>query len=174
MEAHAQLAGRGHQVKGGVIAGLVGGLFLSAMMTVMALAQHGDVWVGFKGAGRPFLGERMIQPGFDAVAVLVGFASHLAVSVTWGLLFGLLFYGWSKGMTVVLGALWGIVVWLGMYYVILPLVGLSSVARSVPIGAAIFFHVLFGLVVGIAFLPFQREARLRARPLDRDIPATPR
>ncbi len=173
MEAHAQSVGRRQAVKGGIIAGVIAALFISAMTTAMTLASHGNVWAGFKGAGMPFLGERATQPGFDAVAVLVGLLSHFTVSAVWGLLFGLLFFGWSKGMTVVLGALWGIVVWLGMYYVVLPLVGLANVARSVPVPAAVFFHVLFGLVVGIAFLPFQRDRRLRRPPLGRDVPTTP-
>jgi len=173
MEAIARPAGRRRSVTGGIVAGLVSGVFLSAMNTAMMLARRGDVWSGLKGAGMPFLGERAAQPGFDAGAVLVGFLSHLAVSATWGLLFGVLFYGFSKGLTVVLGALWGIVVWLAMYYVVLPLVGLSAIARSVPVGSAIFFHVLFGLVVGIAFLPFQHERHPRRPPFERDVPATP-
>jgi len=43
--------------------------------------------------------------------------------------------GW-RIPTNVLGALWGIVVWLGMYYVVLPLVGMGQVARSVPLAMA--------------------------------------
>ena len=43
-----------------------------------------------------------------------------------------------------------------MYYVVLPIVGLGEVARSAPLGMAIIGHVIFGLAVGVGFLPFQR------------------
>ena len=144
-------------VGGGAVAGIVAGLVLAAFLTVMNLSQGKDFWVGFKGAALPFLGERVHQPGFDALAVSLGVACHMAISIGWGVLFGALAYGLSKGFTVAAGALWGAVVWIGMYYVVLPIVGAAEVTRSVPVLHAIATHVLFGLVMGLAFLPYQRS-----------------
>jgi hypothetical protein len=143
-------------IGGGFVAGIVAGLVLSVFMTAMNLSQGKDLWVGMKGAALPFLGERVHQPGFDATAVPLGILCHFAVSVGWGMLFGVIAYGLSKGMTVVAGAVWGIVVWLGMYYAVLPLVGAGEVTRNTPVPMAIATHVLFGLVVGLGFLPYQR------------------
>jgi hypothetical protein len=158
---------------GGVAAGLIAGAWLSIIMLLVNIAKNQDVWVGMKMAAMPFLGERATQPGFDLGPVALGLLSHFAVSAIWGLLFGVLFYGLSKGATVAVGALWGVVVWIGMYYVVLPVVGLASLARSVPIGMAVANHVLFGVLVGLAFLPFQITKRgdqfrgMRGQPVTR-------
>lgn len=141
---------------GGIVAGIIAGAVLSVFMTIMNLTQGKDIWVGMKGAALPFLGARVHEPGFDSVAVPLGILCHFAVSVGWGALFGVITYGLTKGMTVLAGALWGIVVWLGMYYAVLPLVGAGEVTRTVPVVHAITTHVLFGLVVGLGFLPHQR------------------
>jgi hypothetical protein len=73
-----------------------------------------------------------------------------------GLLFALLSYGLNRNATVVAGIAWGIVVWLGMYGLVLPLIGADSFLHATPLVAAVFDHVLFGATVGAAFLPFQR------------------
>jgi hypothetical protein len=151
-----------HAAKGGIIAGLAAGVVSTLIGLIATLSNGGDAWMALKGAGAPFLGARAMAPGFDAGAVLVGLLCHYLVSAGWGLLFGLLFYGFSRAATLGLGALWGIVVWLGMYYVVLPLVGLGEMARSVPVGMAIVSHVIFGLALAAAFLPFQRHVE---RPL---------
>src|SRR5438874_12854430 len=101
-------------IKGGVIAGIVGGVVISIYMAVMGAIAGRDVWQGAKGSGAPFLGERAMQPGFDGTAVLVGVLSHFAVSIIWGALFAVLFYGLSRAATVAAGFLWGFVVWIGM------------------------------------------------------------
>jgi hypothetical protein len=150
---------RKQAAKGGAIAGLVGGAVLVVFALIMNLATGQDIWPGMKMPGFPFIGYRATLPGFDMGPVVVGLLSHFAVSIVWGVLFGVLVYGISKGATIVAGALWGIVVWLGMFYVVLPVVGLTLVARSVPVGFAVFEHVLFGLAVALAFLPFQRTRR---------------
>src|SRR5687768_16434750 len=100
---------------GGVIAGLIAGTVLTAMMTTMSLARNTDVWYGIKGASAPFLGERAMQPGFDALPVVLGLACHLLVSVAWAVPFALIVAGIGRASTIVAGALWGIVVWLGMF-----------------------------------------------------------
>lgn len=143
---------------GGAAAGAIAGAVLTIFMTVMALVKGLDVWSSvFKGASAPFFGEAATQPGFDLWPVVVGAICHFAVSIGWGLLFGLLFYGVSKPATVLAGALWGIVVWLGMFYVVLPVVGLGEMARQAPVLSGIIYHVVFGLAVGVGFLPFQQR-----------------
>jgi hypothetical protein len=143
-------------VRGGVAAGLVGGALLTLFLVLVDSVNGRDVWLNVKAAGAPLVGRAALRHGFDPGPVLVGLLCHFAVSIAWGVLFGLLFFGLSRSATLAAGVLWGIVVWLSMFYIVLPLVGLGRVARSVPMGAAVFEHLLFGVAVASAFLPFQR------------------
>jgi hypothetical protein len=153
-----------------VIAGAIGGVAISLLLIVAALARHQDVWIVFKGAAAPFLGERAARPGLDPGAVALGVLCHLAVSIVWGVLFAALFYGLSRGATLVAGALWGLFVWFGMYYVVLPFAGLERMAQQPHPGMTILAHVVFGLAVAIGFLPFQRTRPHLSGPITR-VPA---
>ena len=150
---------RRRAVGGGIIAGLVSGLALSVFQLALAISTGRNPFIVFKAAAAPFLGERALQPGFDAGAIVAGAACHFAVAAVWGLLFGVLFYGLGRGVTMVVGLFYGLVVWLAMNYVLLPLLGRASMARATPIGIAVAAHLLFGLILAAAFLPFQREIR---------------
>jgi hypothetical protein len=156
---------RGRAALGGVASGIVAGLFLTLMMTAMSLARGNDVWYGIKGAAAPFLGARAMAPGFDLFAVWLGLMIHLAISVAWALPFAFLFYGLRRGATILAGAAWGIVVWLGMFYLILPAVGLEQMQREAPVVRAIVYHLFFGVAVAIAFLGFQRAEAGHVRRL---------
>ena len=145
-------------LKGGAAAGAIAGAVLTAFMIVMALVKGMDPWqTALKGAAAPLLGDAAMRPGFELGPVLLGLVCHFAVSIGWGLLFGLIAYGLSKPMTMLAGALWGVVVWLGMFYVVLPLVGLADMARESPVSTAVIYHVFFGIALGAGFLPFQRR-----------------
>ncbi len=149
----------------GMIAGVAAGVFLTLMMTAMSAAAGKDVWYGIKGASAPFFGQTAMQPGFDAVPVLVGLAAHLVISAGWGALFALVVDGWNRASTIVAGVLWAFVVWIGMYYFVLPIVGLSSMQNDAPVGRAIAFHLIFSMALTTAYLIhpviFRRRSRLR-------------
>jgi len=153
-------------ISGGIIAGLVAAAFLTLMMTVMSAARGTDIWFGMKGAAEPFLAERAMQPGFDFFAVWLGLMCHAAVSVAWAVPFALLAEQLSPLATIGAGAAWGLVVWIGMFYVVLPLFGLGSMRHDAPISRAILYHVFFGVAVALAYLGYQRsEHRVRRRVL---------
>jgi hypothetical protein len=153
---------RGPGIRGGAVAGVASGLISGLCIAFWTAARGAELWRAAKMASAPFFGERSLQPAFEAGPVLVGTVAHLAVCTAWGALFGGVFYGATRGATVALGALWGLVAWLAMYYGVLPLVGVANLASVVPVALSIVAHVLFGLLLGIAFLPFQRVRR----PLD--------
>ncbi|HEU4728543.1 MAG TPA: DUF6789 family protein [Kofleriaceae bacterium] len=156
--------GRAHALGGGVVAGVIGGIVIALVMLVAAQLKEQDLWPSLKGAAAPFLGERAMQPGFDGRAVALGVVCHFAVSIVWGVLFAAIFYGLSRGATVAAGVLWGIIVWLGMFYLVLPIAGLSRMASGEPITMAILSHVIFGLAVAIGFLPYQHPHAHAAPP----------
>jgi hypothetical protein len=146
-------------VIGGIVAGLASGAFLTAMMTIMSLARGADIWFGMKGAAAPFLGERAMQPGFDFFAVWLGLMCHFAVSISWAVPFTMLFGHLGRIATLVAGAAWGVVVWLGMFYLVLPWVGLGEMRHGAPLSRAILYHVFFGVAVAAAYLGYRREER---------------
>ena len=143
-------------LEGGVIAGLVAGAALAVLLAVMNAIQGRDVLRGLKFPGVPLLGLRALEPGFDHVAIVVGQVCHLGVSMFWGVTFALLFFGLSKGMTLLAGAFWGIVSWIVMLYAVMPTIGFPAGGRG-SVLVAIIEHVVFGVILGAAFLPFQRE-----------------
>jgi hypothetical protein len=141
---------------GGTVAGLVGGVLLGAFNLLMDLVRGRDLWVGIKVAAYPFVRDRALLPGFELGPVLQGSITHLGISVIWGVLFGLIAFGMSRSATVSFGILWGIVAGIGMLYIVLPLASASVLARGVPTVLVIGQHLIFGLGLGLGFLPYQR------------------
>jgi len=121
----------------------------------MNIMKGQDVWMGMEMPALPFLGDAAMRPGFEAGSVLLGMMSHFAVSIAWAIPFALIAFGLRKPVTMALAAAFGVVVWLGMFYVVLPIVGAGQIAGMMPMGTAILEHVLFGLGVGLGFLPYQ-------------------
>jgi hypothetical protein len=160
-------------LKGGAIAGLIGGAVLSIFMVLMNITRGEDPWVPLKGAAYPILGPVVFEPGPAPLAIVLAVAIHFALSIGWGLLFGVFFYGLSKWATLLVSLVWGVVVWLVMFYVALPLVGAGDMVGDGPKAIPILEHMLFGLSVGLGFLPFQHT---RTRPVThtrgRHIPVT--
>lgn len=153
----------GVAVGSGLVAGVIGGAVLTLWLLLTTIARGQDLWMVLKGASTPFLGQQALQPGFDLLAVLAGISVHFLISMGWGVLFSLIAFGWSRPVTLLAGLPFGIAVWLVMYYLMLPLVGMGQMVREVPLGPAIFSHVLFGVAVAAGMLPFQRRARPPAR-----------
>jgi hypothetical protein len=153
--------GRESWVTGGVVGGVVGGLVMSMFMIGMNLVKGMDVWMGAKMPGLPFLQERAMEPGFAAGPVFVGMLSHFAVAIGWGLLFALATSGLRKATTLALSPVFGLTVWLVMFYVLLPILGQGQVATMMPAGVAAFEHVLYGVGVGVGLLPFKRARGAR-------------
>lgn len=144
-------------IVGGVVAGSVAAAALTSMMTIMSLARGNDPWYGMKGAAAPFIGERAMGGGFDFAAVSLGLTCHLLVSMAWGLGFAFLFDGMRKGVTLVAGLVWGFVVWIGMFYIVLPMVGLAQMTVEAPVGRTIAYHLFFGLAVAASYLGWETE-----------------
>jgi hypothetical protein len=149
-----------HAAASGAVAGLLAGAVLSAAMTAFAVTHGGDAWQSSKIAALPFLGaDRVMDPGYDPGAVLVGMTAHYAISAAWGALFGALFYGFGKPATIGLGFAYGLIVWAVMHHVVLPLVRARDLVAALPLPVAIVQHVAFGALIALAFLPFQHSLK---------------
>lgn len=149
-------------VIGGAVGGLAGGLAVLVFAVAHALINGIDAWPALKAAALPLFGTRVFQPGFDFFPVLFGVSNHFAIAMVWGAIFAVLAYGLPRVATLAGAVAWGLVVWFGMHFVALRLLGWTTVSASMPLGLALFEHILFGLAMGIGFLPFQRPYVVRA------------
>ena len=86
-----------------------------------------------------------------------GVVSHFAVSIAWGILFGILAFGLPKGWTMLTGAVYGLLVWAVMHGAVVPRL-LARPPRIEP--ASIALHVVFGLLLATALNSFYSQ-RLR-------------
>src|SRR5262249_46442121 len=142
------------ELRGGAIAGLVGGIVIALWTASVGAALGDDLWVVTKTGAYPILGSRVLLPGFDGTAALLGMGCHFAVSLVWGVLFAAVAFGLSPAATVWAGAVWGILVWIGMFFVVLPLTGVAIITHTTPMAQAILEYLVFGLAVGVAFAPY--------------------
>jgi hypothetical protein len=120
------------------------------------------IWAAVKVPACPFVGERALDPGFDASVVLLGIVSHLVLSICWGVLFGLIAHRLSRRATIALGVPWGILIWLVSYWVLLPLVGAAPL-EEVPglVGELVVEFVPYGLAMAIGFELWQQRQRIK-------------
>src|SRR5437870_1299213 len=92
---------------GGATAGVIGGIVVGLFGLVTAAARGQDLWTVLKGPAYPFLHERALAPGFALGPVVLGVLAQFAVSITWGILFAVVCFGFSRAATMAAGALWG-------------------------------------------------------------------
>lgn len=152
----------GRVLAGGLAAGVFAGAVLSVVMLIAAVAMGSDPWVSLKAASLPFLGEAAREPGFSLIPVLISTIAHFGVAVAWGLLFAALLYGASKAVTMMAGPFYGVLVFIAMFYAVLPALGLVEFARGTLNWLALIEHAIYGLALAIGFLPFQHEVRRRS------------
>lgn len=147
---------------GALVAGILGGLALAVFMALINIASGHDLWLVMKGPAAPFIGARATVPGFDGWAIGLGLVCHFGVSIAWAIPFVLLVDGLTRSATVIGGIFWGVLVWVAMFYIVLPIIGLWRIARGAPVGIAILEHVTYGVFLGLGYLPFQRTRPRKA------------
>jgi hypothetical protein len=146
-------------IPGGIFGGIVGAAAMVAYVVVAKVLNGHDAWVGLKTAAAPFIGPRALVPGIDASALVMAFAIHVAVSIAWGLVFATAFERAPRHVTALAGPIFGLVVWIVMFYLVLPIFALGKLARGMPATPSMFGHALFGLGVAAGYMPFQRPAK---------------
>ena len=144
------------RLRDGVIAGLVGGIVSAAWGLVMSPILGTDVFHETRLAAVPLLGSTALQPEHAPLALLVGGASHLAVSITWGTVFAMIWRATAPLATIAAGALFGAVVWRMMYDVVLPLLGVAWIVDGFSAARALTEHVVFGVGVALGLLLVRR------------------
>ena len=146
----------------GVIVGLIGGV-LMALFAMIASATY--MQMGFftplYAVATPLIGQQplltSIRDGIFYLAfspALLGLMIHLLWSALWGLIFGLLAHRLhlTGGGAIIGGLVYGVLVMLVMFFIVLPFVGASSLLRvlggwsfSLIIAHALFYGLPLGL-----------------------------
>ena len=155
---------------GGALAGIVAGLAVSLFLFIGTHIVGTNPWLCLKIAALPLFGARALRPWFEVAPVVIGQLAHLAVSAAWGVVFATLAIGMRPIVVIAAGLAWGLVVRHVMLGYVLPGLGLTMFARSLPGAVSRPWHMIFGAVLGIAFAIVQRK-RIRKGPLRGFLPS---
>ena len=141
---------------GGAIAGLGGGLAMAVVGAIISASLDGDIWLEAKQIATVFYGPSVATvPGFAAGPIIVGTLLHMIVSAVLGALFGIvtrrvLHLTSDFGTPLMAGLIYGMLIWLVGYLVVLPLVN-PLLRNSTYAPAFIIQHLVYGAVTGLIY-----------------------
>jgi hypothetical protein len=140
---------------GGAIAGLVGGLAMALVGAIISSSLGSDIWLEAKQIAAIVYGPAVAaQPGFAAGPVLVGTLLHLIASAVLGAIFGIitrrvLHLTSEFGTLLLAGMIYGMLIWLVGYFIVLPLLNPLLLETYAP--AFIIQHMIYGAVTGLVY-----------------------
>lgn len=139
---------------GGAIAGLAGGLAMAIVGAIISLTIGGDIWLESKQIAAAVYGPALAAPGFDAGPVLVGTLLHFAASAAFGAIFGIVMRRVLRltsdfGTMVLAGLIYGMLLWLLAFFVVLPLFNPTLLETYAP--SFIIQHIVYGMVTGLVY-----------------------
>jgi hypothetical protein len=140
------------RLREGIGAGIVGGVVSAAWGLLMSPILGTDLVRETRLAAGPLLGVAALGPGNAPLALVVGGASHMLVSIAWGVVFALTCGGRSPGKLLLAGVPFGIFVWIAMFHGVLPLLGAAWVVAGFSAARAMTEHVVYGLGVALGLL----------------------
>ncbi len=138
-------------------AGLVAGVaFMMVEMVMVMLVQGGSPWDPPRMMAAMVLGPGALEgpPGFDSKVMMTAMAIHVPLSIAYGLIVGWLVHRLSTGAALLVGAVFGVAIYLGNFY---PVADAAfpwfAMARGWLSAAA---HLLFGLIAAAAYAGLRR------------------
>lgn len=140
----------------GALAGLAGGLAMAIVAALISVSMGQDIWHESKRIAAIVYGPAALAAaGFDLGPVLLGTLIHLAVSALLGAIFGIVTRRWlgltsDFGTPVLAGLIYGLMIWLVAYFLILPLINPALLEVYAP--AFIIQHVAYGIVTGLVYM----------------------
>jgi hypothetical protein len=140
---------------GGACAGLAGGLAMALVEVLIASSTGQDIWRESKQIAAVGYGARAVaQPGFAAGPVVVGSLIHLVLSAVLGAIFAIVTRRVLRltsdfGTPLLMGLIYGLIVWMAAYFVVLPTFDPLLLDSYAP--AFIVQHLVYGLVTGLFY-----------------------
>ena len=147
-----------------VIAGLVAGaLTMLLWMILWATVTGGSVWTPFHHVAAILLGEGVLAPSqtLDWRVILAGTVIHLALAVLYALLLAFIIYRWELLAGIIVGALFGLALYLVNYYTFTILFPWFFPLRS---WMALVGHIFFGAVAGGLYELMERDIYVAETP----------
>ncbi|GAB4206133.1 MAG: hypothetical protein OHK0022_32900 [Roseiflexaceae bacterium] len=140
---------------GGALAGLGGGIAMAVAAALISLAQGGDIWLESRQiATLVYGGSVATEGGFATGPVIVGTLLHFLFSALFGAIFGILMRRVLKlptdfGLPLLCGLLYGFMIWMGAYFVVLPALNSPLLSSYAP--SFIIQHLIYGMVTGLLY-----------------------
>ncbi len=143
----------------GLIAGLV---FLALELILVPLLQGGSPWGPPRMIAAIGMGKEVLPPPatFDLGIVVVAMLIHFVLTIVYGLILALIIHRMSRGMAIVAGAVFGLVLYAINFYGFTALFPWFAMARG---GLSIFVHLVFGVVAAWAYKGMQKPRTAPAR-----------
>lgn len=147
--------------RAGLWAGLIAGLaFMMMEMGLVWLVQGESPWAPPHMIAAMALGDDILpSPGawapFDGTVMITAMMIHMALSAVLGVLGACLLRGAGIGRGLVLGAVFGLAIYVLNFYVIAPFAFPWFVMARNWISA--FSHIMFGVVFGMAYVALRRS-----------------
>ena len=142
-------------LKTGAISGVIGGVVMGIVAMVISgfIRENIDFWTPIKQVSGWLYGAELQATGFETGPVLVGGATHLVVSVMFGVIFVVLYrrvfrYPLGLGLPFLVGGTYGLVLW-GLAELYLPWINSLMAEANKP--AFLLGHLAYGATVGLAY-----------------------
>ena len=144
-------------LKAAALAGLVAGVVFMMMEMALVAATTGSPWGPPRMIAAIVMGKAVLPPPatFDLTVFMAAMAFHLALSVVLGLVWAVLAGRLAGGRALVLGAAFGLVVYVIHFYGMTALFPWFAMARN---WISIVAHLAFGLVLAGAYLRLRKPA----------------
>jgi uncharacterized membrane protein YagU involved in acid resistance len=145
----------------GAVSGLIGGVAMAVVGALIATAMSTDIWLTPERIAALVFGPvAAATPGFDAAPVIVGSLLHLALSALFGAVYALLISKVLRvtteyGAPVVGGLVYGLLIWLVAYFIVLPV--LNPLLLDVYAPSFIIQNLVYGTVLGLVYMVVRPE-----------------
>lgn len=148
--SHAEAA-RTPRWKAAVWAGLIAGvIFIMLEMLLVSLIAGGSPWAPVRMMAAILLGQGVLPPPatFDLGVAVAAMVVHSALAVVYGLILSLLIYRLELGPALLIGALFGIGLYVVNFYGFTAVFPWFAMARN---WMSVLAHALFGLTAAWAY-----------------------
>lgn len=137
--------------KAAVLAGLISGIvFMMLEMILVPVFGGGSPWGPPRMIAAIGMGQEVLPPPatFALVPIMVGMVIHFMLSIVFALMLALVISRFGLGVAVLVGAVFGLVLYLVNFYGFTAVFPWFAMARN---WISIFSHIMFGVIAAWAY-----------------------